>query len=170
MKEYAPRKVYILENGEYTEITYEELCRRSETDTTYEDKLFLPLHGTLMEVTKEVYDDFYRDKRRQKYIDERSIQNGDVSFDALDSDEFNGADSLIDHSENVAEQVVHKIMLEKLRAVHPLLSEDERKLIDTLFFGGKSEREWSKISGIPQKTINDRKNRILAKLKKLLEK
>ncbi|MDE5780912.1 MAG: hypothetical protein K2I03_05475 [Lachnospiraceae bacterium] len=33
-----------------------------------------------------------------------------------------------------------------------------------------SEREWSSISGIPQKTINDRKRRILAKLKKILEK
>jgi len=33
-----------------------------------------------------------------------------------------------------------------------------------------SEREYSKLSGIPQKTINDRRHKILGKLKKLMEK
>ena len=45
MKKYAPRKVFILENGEYVEITYEELCRREESNPSYKDKLFLPLYG-----------------------------------------------------------------------------------------------------------------------------
>ena len=55
---YAPKKVFILENNEYVEITYEELCHREATDKSYEDKLFLPLHGMLMEVTEDVYADF----------------------------------------------------------------------------------------------------------------
>ena len=77
---FAPRKVYILENGDYTELSYEKFCCRKEADPSYGDKLFLPLHGVLMEVTKADYADFYRQERRQKYIDERSAGNGDISY------------------------------------------------------------------------------------------
>ena len=49
MKKYAPRKVFILENGEYVEISYEELCRREQNDPSYKDKLFLPLYGMIKE-------------------------------------------------------------------------------------------------------------------------
>jgi len=41
--------------------------------------------------------------------------------------------------------------------------------IEALFFKGYSERQWSKISGIPQRTICYRKNVILQKLKKILK-
>ena len=55
MKKYAPRKVFILENGEYIEISYEELCRREENDPSYKDKFFIPLHGMIMEVDETAY-------------------------------------------------------------------------------------------------------------------
>ena len=123
---YAPKKVFILENNEYVEITYEELCHREATVKSYEDKLFLPLHGMLMEVTEDVYADFYRDQRRQQYITARAIANGDVSYDALNTDEFNGEDTLVDPDENVAEQVAQKMLIEKLHRVLPLLFREER--------------------------------------------
>lgn len=166
---YAPKKVFILEDGEYIEISYEEFCRREEIDTTYKDKLFIVLHGMLMEVTANDYLEFHKDKRRQKYIDERSVENGDFSYDMLTTNDFNGEDILIDNSEDIATQVVHKIMLDKLSDSILLLSDDEQELINALFFRNLSEREWSAETGIPQKTINDRKHRIIAKLKKYLE-
>lgn len=70
----------------------------------------------------------------------------------------------------IDEAIVQKMMLESLRRNLTQLSQDEFELINALFYKGFSEREWSEISGIPQKTINDRKKRILKKLKKLLEK
>lgn len=48
---YAPKKVFILENGLYKEITYSELKQLEQADKSYMDKFFLPLHGMLMEVT-----------------------------------------------------------------------------------------------------------------------
>ena len=68
MKKYAPRKVFILENGEYVEISYEELCRREENDPSYKDNLFIPLHGMIMEVDEISYRDFYRAKDRDEYL------------------------------------------------------------------------------------------------------
>jgi hypothetical protein len=43
VKEYAPRKVFVLENGEYIELTNEEFEHRKATDPSYADKLFLPV-------------------------------------------------------------------------------------------------------------------------------
>lgn len=105
---HAPKKVFILEDGEYIEISYEEFCQRKETDTTYKDKLFIFLHGMLMEVTANDYLEFHKDKRRQKYIDERSVDNGDFSYDMLTTDDFNGEDILIDTSQDIGDAVFQK--------------------------------------------------------------
>ena len=64
----TPKKVFIRENGKYVEITYEELCRRLETNQTYADRKFLSLHGMLMEVTDEDYQLFYQDLEQQRYL------------------------------------------------------------------------------------------------------
>lgn len=167
---YTPRKVFILEDNRYTEITYEELCHKIEDKTTsYAEKLFIPLHGMLMEVTEDAYRDFYKDKRRQKYLKERSEENGDISYDMLTTDEFYGEDILIDDSIDIAAQVERMIMTDKLKQCIALLKTEEYELINALFFRNLSEREWSAETGIPQKTINDRKRRILVKLKKFME-
>lgn len=169
MKKYAPRKVFILENGEYIEITYEEFCRREESDPSYKDKLFLPLYGMLMEVSKATYTEFYRMQRRQKYIDERSKDNKDISYDSLTTDEFNGEDILVDESVDVAGLAIHNVLLDKLRSVIPMLNADEKELIKALFFIGLTEREYAGMCGVSQVAIHKRKNRILAKLKNFLE-
>lgn len=105
-----PKAVYIIENGGYTELTYEEFCRREQICPLYADKLFLPLYGRLMEVSKEDYAEFYRAKRRQKYLDERSADNGDFSYDMLTTDEFSGEDILIAEQPDVCDAVVESIM------------------------------------------------------------
>lgn len=166
---YAPKKVFVLENGSYIELSYDEFCCRKEAEASYAYKFFIPLQGMLMEVTEETYRDFYKAGRRQKYINERSAENGDFSYDMLTTDDFNGEDILVDTSQETSDAVIHKIMLDKLSDSLILLSDDEQKLINALFFRNLSERELSAETGIPQKTINDRKRRILIKLKKFLE-
>lgn len=110
-----PKAVYIIENGGYTELTYEEFRRREQICPLYADKLFLPLYGRLMEVSKEDYTEFYRAKRRQKYLDERSADNGDFSYDMLTTDEFSGEDILIANQPDVCDTVVESMMTDKLR-------------------------------------------------------
>jgi len=161
---------FILTGNGYEQITYAEFCRREETDTTYKDKLFIVLRGMLMEVTAKDYLDFYKVQRRQKYIDERSAKNGDFSYDMLTTDDFNGEEILIDDSEDIATQVVHKIMLDKLSDSILLLSDDEQKLISEIFFEELSERTLAKKYGVSQVTIHKRKVKILDKLKKIIEK
>ena len=70
---YTPKKVFILDNGCYVDLSYEEFCLRKEKESLYLDKFFIPLHGMLMEVTEEQYKEFYRQKRRslQAYLQRR---------------------------------------------------------------------------------------------------
>ena len=63
----------------------------------------------------------------------------------------------------------HKDMLQRLRNAMGKLEHDEASLIHALFYEGLSERQLSKRTGIPQRTIHDRKRRILVKLHKLME-
>ena len=71
---------------------------------------------------------------------------------------------------DTAGQAEISLLLDKLKKALVILPDSDRQLIDALFTQGLSEREWSALSGIPQKTINDRKKRLLLKLRKIFEK
>ncbi len=107
MKKLNPKKVFIIENGGYREITPAEHEFRKETDAGYREKKFIGLHSMIMEVSEKEYIGFYRNKRRQKYLDEQRRDNGDVSYDALNSDEFNGEEILIAELPDVCDTLVH---------------------------------------------------------------
>lgn len=167
---YAPKKVFVLENGNYKEITYSELKTLEQTNKDYANKYFLPLHGMLMEVTEEEYKSYYKDKRRQKYIDERAHENGDFSYDALDTPAMQGENILVDLETNVEEQVTDKIIIEQLHNAFLLLSEEEKEVITAIFKNNLTERELAKKKGVYHNAIHKQKNRILEKLKKFLNK
>ena len=126
-----------------------------------------------VEVTEEVYRAYYKMGRRERYLEERDVAHGKVLYSGMDTDEMTGEEMIPDlNAVPVDESVCKNALIEQLRKHLDSLSESERELIDALFFSndgdGMTEREYSVISGIPQKTINDRKSRIFAKLKKLL--
>lgn len=61
-------------------------------------------------------------------------------------------------------------MLDMLFKALSELTDDERFLIDELFYQEKPERMVAKETGVSQNTVNYHKNRILEKLRRLLEK
>ena len=138
-------------------------------------------NGQLIEVSEEVYKVYTQGKRKHRYltvdlkIEEIKVDqekqtvtvtpSREDSFDRLTDD--NNV-QFADEDEAVEETVIHKLMIEKLRSVLDKLSPDEYALIYALYYRGLSERQWSSETGIPQKTINNRKRRILNKLKKFL--
>ncbi len=132
MKKYAPKKVFVLENNDYVEITYKELCEREKCDLSYKKKLFIPLHGMILEVDKDAYLEFYKTQRRQKYIYERSKDNNDISFDSLTTVDFNGENILIG-SDNTENQAIRNIMSEDIRHVISMLKSSDRELIHAMF-------------------------------------
>ena len=166
---YAPRKVYIKKNGGYMELSYTDFCRRREADQTYLDKLFIPIQGCLLEVVREEYTDFYRDKERWRYLQKLDAKNSLLSLDGFTDSEGNPLDFIVDETVNIAETAVNAVMVDRLNAALSFLSDSERELIQALFFDGLSERAYAGKKGVSQTTIGRRKNKILARLKKLIE-
>ena len=70
---------------------------------------------------------------------------------------------------DVAETVVHAVMVDRLKAALPLLSDSEQTLIQAIFFEELSEREVGLKLGVTQSVVNKRKAKILAKLRKIME-
>ena len=165
-----PKAVYIIENGGYTELTYEEFRRRVQICPLYADKLFLPLYGSLMEVSQEDYEEYYRQRNRQIYIDRRASRNGDVSYNALTTDEFNGEDILIAEQPDVCDTVVESIMTDKLKEAILKLTDEEQLLIYRHYYADIPGTELAEIYGVSQQAISKRIAKIRVKLKNLLEK
>ena len=164
-----PKAVYIIENGGYREITPVEHEFRKKTDAGYREKKFIGLHSMIMEVSEKEYIEFYRNKRRQKYLDEQRRDNGDVSYDALNSDEFNGEEILIAELPDVCDTLVHQQLLDKLRQAVDTLPEDEKALIAQHFYDEVPQTELAERYGVSQQAISKKIAKIRAKLKNLLE-
>ena len=113
MNKNTPEKIFIKENNKYVEITYTQFC----DDPAYENRLFLPLYGMLLEVTKADFDEYYKAYNRQTYLDSSSLRRGDISYNSFDSEDFNGEDFLVDESTDVAEQATLNVMLDKLNEI-----------------------------------------------------
>ena len=166
---YAPRKVYIKESGGYVELSYTDFCRRRQADQTYMDKLFIPIQGCLLEVVREQYADFYRDKERWRYLQKLDTKNSLLSLDGFMDDEGNALDFIAYESADVEKAVIHAVMLDRLKTALPLLSDSEQTLVKAIFFEELSEREVGLRLGLTQSVVNKRKAKILAKLRKMIE-
>ena len=169
MKKYAPRKVFILENGGYVELTYEEFEYRNGYDPSYESRFFIPVQGYLLEVDQRHYEDFYRAKEREKYIRKLNAKYGLLSIDAFDNEDDNGTDYIQAETEDVAETVAHLLLLDKLRLIITMLKKEDQDLIQAMFYEGLTERQYAERCGVNRNAVHKRKVRILAQIKKLLE-
>lgn len=72
-------------------------------------------------------------------------------------------------TESVEEIVLRRLSYEQLHKALSLLSDDERELIDRLFFKDQTVRKVAMDMGIYPNAVHKRKNRILEKLKKILK-
>ena len=169
MKKYAPRKVFILENNGYIELTYEEFENRKDNDPSYESKFFIPVQGYLLEVDQGQYEDFYRAKERQKYLRKLDAKYGLLSIEAFDTEDDNGTDYIQAETEDVAETVAHLLLLDKLRLIITMLKKEDQDLIQAMFYEGLTERQYAERCGVNRNAVHKRKVRILAQIKKLLE-
>lgn len=72
-------------------------------------------------------------------------------------------------AESAEEQALWNIQTQQLHKALSLLSDDERLLIEQIFFEERTEREIADQLGIYHNAVHKRKERILRRLKKFLE-
>lgn len=139
---------------------------------------FLYIDGKSVKVSKEVYQEFYRSKRKEQYfmkdlkkentiIDQETqrikfLPSREVSFEQLL--EFDV--SFADPKEHLEDVVIRSILLEQAIAI---LSPEEQKIIQELYYLGKSEREVSTALHMARTTLQHRRDKALEKLREYLE-
>lgn len=135
-----------------------------------EKKYYIRVPEALVEVPKDVYIAYYQEKHRGRSAVEKEQRNGTTSYDELDTEELTGQEMIPDSDAiSVEDAAIANIMVERLHFCLALLDESDKKLIHALYYEGLSERRFSEVSGIPQRTINDHRQRAIRRLKKLLE-
>ncbi|KUK83191.1 MAG: hypothetical protein XD96_0466 [Petrotoga mobilis] len=133
------------------------------------ERYFIPVDGKYYETTKEVYEVYYQMDRRERYLEERDLNKGVINFCDIDNEDYSAEEILSDKDTDIEEEVINKILIKTVLEAIMTLDEEEKWLIQELFFCGKSQRKLSKETGIPLMTITNRKKRVLKKLKKHLK-
>ena len=75
----------------------------------------------------------------------------------------------VEDADSVEETAIYNIQVQQLHKALSLLPDDERGLIEQLFFEGRTVREIANERGIFHNVIQKQKNRILDKLRKNLK-
>lgn len=135
-----------------------------------------------LEISKEVLTYLHRSDRRLFYQEREIKENRDKVDMAAEKVTFRPAledsyDRLADEEGvafwvemvSVEDVALGHVMSDKLRKCLSSLTEQEMELVEGLYFQGLSERQMSSLTGVAQRTIHDRKARLLLKLKKLME-
>lgn len=139
---------------------------------------YLYIDGKPVKVSKEVYQEYYRSERKERYFME-DLKNGKISIDQESQTvkfilgKEDSYERLLDmdrqfavSEEKLEDKVVRGILLEKaLKNLTP----EEMELIWELFYLEKTERQVSEALHITKTTLHRQRDYVLNKLKKLLE-
>jgi RNA polymerase sigma factor (sigma-70 family) len=129
------------------------------------------INGQLTAVTEEVYRAYHRMGRRERYLDERDLMHGKVLYSQLDDGETTGEDMIPDlDAESVEDIAIRRVMTDRLRLCLRLLTEDELTLIVKRYYVEHSHYDVAAELGFNQSTICRKEEKVLAKLRSLLEK
>ena len=71
---------------------------------------------------------------------------------------------------DVEDLVIWKMEVQQLHKALALLSDEERELIEQLYFNERTEREIAAQTGLSQNAVNKRRQKIIGKLRKIFKK
>lgn len=120
--------------------------------------------GTLVEVSREVYLEWYQSRRREKYQQERKQKYGVCSLDEMAGSGWFYNRSSAKTTHEPENEVIRKDYIEQLRTALKQLSRQDRFLIYLLYYEQVTIKEASLRCHCCRKTIHYRKNKILRKL------
>lgn len=170
-KEFSTSVVcYIKDHSKYHKTTYGELKRMKEHDpATFSNRWFIPVNGTLLEVDHQDYQDFYRAKERQDYLEELDKEYRVISYETL-KEQTHREKGVISINEVDVHKIVETGMLfEELKKALSRLNKDEAALIKALYFEDQTVKELANRRGVSIYTIYKQRKRILQKLRKMIE-
>ncbi|MGI6017539.1 MAG: RNA polymerase sigma factor [Marvinbryantia sp.] len=122
--------------------------------------------GTLVEVTREVYLEWYQSRRRERYQQEKNQKYGVCSLEELQEK----GTAVISVKDSLEETAIKSMCVDKLREVLDGLPEKDIYLLYLLFFQELSVKETAQLCGCSRKTVANRRKRILTELNGKMQK
>lgn len=129
---------------------------------------YLYVKGKAVKVSEEVYKAYWKITEHEKYLQRKDWKYDVIPFSALDYD-GHFVDNIIDERINLEKIVEVKMQIEELNKALATLTKKERELIEAIFYKEESLRSIGKKEKVSYQAIGKRRDKILEKLRKLLE-
>ena len=129
---------------------------------------YLYVKGEAIPISEEVYKAYWKITEHEKYLQKKDCKYGVIPFSSLDHD-GHFVDNIIDEKIDLEKIVEVKMQIEELNKALATLTKKERELIEVIFYKEESLRSIGKKEKVSYQTIGKRRDKILEKLRKLLE-
>ncbi len=132
------------------------------------EKYFIRLGGsTLVEVGREIYLEWYRSERRERYQRERDRKHGVCSINKLHEKGYYPEKSNY-LKDTTLETVLKDECRDRLENALKKLPEQEKRLVRLLYFEDMTVKKTAEIFGCSRKTIQNRREKVLEKIRKMM--
>lgn len=121
-----------------------------------------------VEVSEAVYRAYHKEREAERYQN-KLIRQNEPSLERFHEDGVNIDYLIVRIQPDIVDRLIHQEQLEALWIALQSLPEDERSLIDEIFFNERSESQVAKSIGINQSTVSRRLSKVLSKLKNLMK-
>ena len=128
---------------------------------------YLYVGGQKIKVSEQIYKAYWQEREHEKYL-EQVDKKKHLLFFPLNHD-GNFEDNLEDKNVDVEKVVATQMMIEALRNAMSKLNEEEREIIERLYFNDETLRAVAKTQNISHPALIKRRDKILEKLKKFIE-
>ena len=129
---------------------------------------YIYVRGEAVPVSEEVYKAYWKITEYEKYLQRKDWKHNVIPFSVLDHD-GHFIDNIIDERIDLEKIVEVKMQIEELHKALAKLTKEERELMEAIFFREESLRSIGKKEKVSYQSIGKRRDRILEKLRKILE-
>ena len=129
---------------------------------------YLYVKGKAVPVSEEVYKAYWKITEHEKYLQRKDWEYGVIPFLTLNND-GHFVDNIIDERIDLEKIVEVKMQIEELHKALATLTKEEREQMEAIFYREESLRSIGKKEKVSYQAIGKRRDKILEKLRKLLE-
>lgn len=126
---------------------------------------YIYVNGKKIYVDNEIYREYKKLKNREEYLARLDIKHRGFHFEGMNQ----SVEDLEDKSVDIEKIIETKLRLEDLYKALDNLNEEERRIINALYFEEKTIRDLAEEEDVSSKKIFTSRNKILKKLKKIME-
>ncbi len=144
------------------------LHKKEDIKMADKKKYYLFVKNKKVEVDENVYREYYKLLNHERYLRRKDIKNRLLPFSSLDKNDYSFEETIPDKGLDIEKVVETSILIDRLTSAIEELNDEEREIIDRLFFREESLRNVAKDKKIAKTNLARIRDEILDKLKKYL--